>query len=148
MNNNFCIPIIRKFRVALILTSCLFMISACAGSARFNKSSIVPAAEGSVKIKKDNNNNYKIDISIMRLADPKRLQPPKNTYVAWIVTQDQGLKNIGRLHSSSGFLSKTMKASLNTVTSLKPVRILITAEENGSVQHPGSQVVLTTNTLK
>lgn len=112
------------------------------------KSSVVPAAEGKIKIKKDRNNNYVIDISVIRLADPERLQPPKKTYVVWIETNGYGTKNIGRLVSSTGLLSNTLKASLNTITSFKPRRIFITAEENGAIQYPAGQVVLTTNYLK
>jgi len=43
--------------------------------------------------------------------------------------------------------ANTLKASLNTITSFKPRRIFITAEENGAIQYPAGQVVLTTNNL-
>ncbi len=112
---------------------------------KFSTSSVVPAAEGSVKVKKDKNNNYNIDLSVMRLADPKRLSPAKATYVVWIDTQNNGTKNIGQLKTSSSMISSTLKSSLKTVTPFKPVRIFITAEDDANIQYPGGQVVLNTS---
>jgi hypothetical protein len=120
------------------------LIQACARKITFHNSSVVPAAEGSVKIKKDNNNNYKIDLNVIRLADPKRLSPSKEVYLVWIDTENNGTKNIGQLKTSSGMFSQALKSSLNTVTPFKPIRIFITAEDNATVLYPGSQVVLNT----
>ncbi|MGI8950513.1 MAG: hypothetical protein ACR2FN_02900 [Chitinophagaceae bacterium] len=120
-------------------------LASCAKKITFQPSAVVPAAEGRVKIKKDNNNNYKIDLKIIRLSNPGRLSPPKNTYVVWIETQSNGVKNIGSLNTSSGWFSKTLKSSLEAVTPFKPVSLFITAEDNANIQYPGSQVVLKTN---
>ncbi|MBA2500887.1 MAG: hypothetical protein H0V30_14270 [Chitinophagaceae bacterium] len=111
----------------------------------FQTSSVVPSAEGSVKVKKDNNNNYSIDLNVIRLADPKRLEPSKSTYVVWIETAENGSKNIGSLNTSSSMFSKTLKSSLKTVSPFKPVSLFITAEDNADIQYPGSQVVLRTD---
>ncbi len=51
----------------------LFAFSACSKKISFQTSSIVPAAEGTVKIKNDKNKNYVIDLNVIRLAEPKRL---------------------------------------------------------------------------
>lgn len=129
--------------VAAVLV--LFYFSSCAKKISFQSSSIVPAARGDVKVKKDNNNNYNIQISLNNLAEPKRLQPSKNTYVVWMETEDNVTKNIGQINSSTGFLSSKLKASFETVSSTKPTKIFITAEDDASIQYPGMQVVLTTN---
>lgn len=110
----------------------------------FSNSDIVPAAVGSVKIKSDNNNNQTIEVSVKHLAPSTKLSPPQNTYVVWMVTENNGNQNIGQLNSSSGLLSKTLKASLKTVTSFNPTSFFITAEDNGNVQYPGTTVVLRT----
>jgi hypothetical protein len=122
-----------------------FSLASCSKKISFQTSSVVPAAEGSVKVKKDNNNNYSIDLNVIRLADPKRLEPSKSTYVVWMETSESGTKNIGSLNTSSSMLSKTLKSSLKTVSPFKPVGIYITAEDNADIQYPGSQVVLRTN---
>ncbi|MEJ7829333.1 MAG: hypothetical protein WKF91_14080 [Segetibacter sp.] len=111
-------------------------------------STMVPAAQGKVKVKKDNNNNYKIDVSLVNLAPPERLQPPYSTYVVWIETAQNGTQNIGQLNSSSGLLSKTLKANLDAVSPYKPIRLFITAENNGAIQYPGATVVLSTENFK
>lgn len=122
----------------------LVFASSCARKANFTTSTIVPASEGKVKVKKDNNKNYVVDIDVKNLADPNRLPVPKSTYVAWIETQSNGVQNIGQLKTSTGLLSSTLKASLETSTPFKPVRVFITAEDNASIQYPGNYVVLNT----
>jgi hypothetical protein len=123
----------------------LFYFSSCARKISFLTSSVVPAAEGTVKINKDKNKNYHIQISLSNLAEPNRLQPSKNTYVVWMETDDNAVKNIGQINTSTGFLSKRLKASFETVTPVKPTKIFITAEDDSNIQYPGMQVVLTTN---
>ncbi len=122
-----------------------FSLSSCAKKMTFGTSSVVPAAEGSVKIKSDKNKNTSVDLSVERLADPERLNPSKKTYVVWMETASNGTKNIGSLNTSSGFLSGKMKSSLKTVTPYKPTGFFITAEDDASVQYANGQVVLRTN---
>ncbi len=123
----------------------LFCFSSCARKISFQTSSVVPAARGTVKVKKDKNNNNEIKISLSDLADPSRLQPPKKTYVVWMETDNNNTKNIGQISSSTGFLSSKLSASFETVSSFNPVKIFITAEDDGNIQYPGTQVVLSTN---
>ncbi len=133
----------RIFSTGLIFFLVLSLAS-CSRKISFQTSSVVPAAEGSVKVKKDKNNNYSIDLNVIRLADPKRLDPPKSTYVVWIETAENGSKNIGSLNTSSSMFSKTLKSSLKTVSPFKPVSLFITAEDNADIQYPGTQMVLRT----
>jgi len=133
----------RIFISAAILFS-IFFFSSCSKKIIFPTSSIAPAAVGRVKIKKDNNNNYAIQVNIENLPDAKRLSPPKNYYVVWIETRNNGIKNLGRIVSSKGFLSSKMKASLNAVSPNKPKRVFITAENDEYIRYPGNMVVLDT----
>ena len=127
--------------LALLLQSC------GASSHAFSNSSVVPAAKGSVKVQKDKNHNYNIDLSVTHLADPKRLTPSKEMYIVWMETEENGAKNIGQLNTSSGFLSKTMKSSLKTVSSSKPTSFFITAEDDSHIQYPGGVEVLRTGSF-
>jgi hypothetical protein len=122
-----------------------FTISACARKTNFLTSSVVPAARGYVKVKNDNNNNYAIEVNLIDLAEVERLQPAKKTYVVWMVTDKQVTKNLGQINSSSGLLSKSLKASFETVSSFKPIKIFITAENDPAIAYPGTQVVLSTD---
>jgi hypothetical protein len=62
-------------------------------------------------------------------------------------TENSGVKNIGQINSSTGFLSSKLKASFKTVSSFKPTKVFITAEDDGNTQIPGMYVELTTNYL-
>jgi hypothetical protein len=123
----------------------IFSLFSCATSVSFLNSALVPAARGSVKIKTDNNKNYVIQITLSDLAEASRLQPAKLTYIVWMITDRDLTKNIGQLNSSKGFMSKQLKGSFKTVSSDKPVKIFITAEDDAAVQYPGTQVVLSTD---
>lgn len=126
----------------LIGTTTLILIlflSSCTPRIPFNPSSVVPAAEGYVKIKTDKNLNYQIQINVSNLADVYRLKPRAYTYVAWIVTEQDSLKNIGGLITSNN-----LSVVLKTVSSFKPVQVMITAEEDAEVQNPMGEIVLTT----
>jgi hypothetical protein len=132
--------------VFLILASALMIFSfgPLAAQANFLISSVVPAARGSVTVNKDKYNNFVIEIRLENLSEAGRLTPPKNTYVVWMVTDQNITKNIGQIKTSTGFLSKRLKASFETKSSFRPVKIYITAEYDPNLQNPGSEVILTT----
>lgn len=132
----------------LIMTMLLFLFAACAKKVTFLNSAIVPAAEGTVTIKQDSkNNNYNIDLTVDRLADPGRLTPPKSVYVVWMETSQSGVHNLGQLNTSTKGLSNMLSSSLKTVTPYKPTGIFITAEDNATGNYPGMTVVLKTATI-
>jgi hypothetical protein len=123
----------------------IFLFESCARKIAFQASSIVPGAEGTVKVKKDNNSNYTIHVELSNLAAPGKLEPAMKTYVIWMETEQDPVKNIGQINSSSSFLSKRLKASFETVSSTKPTKIFITAENDGTIQYPGTQILATTS---
>jgi hypothetical protein len=135
----------KKICLAFFIPMMVFLFSSCATSVSFLNSSIVPASQGTVKIKSDKNKNYAIQISVTDLAESKRLQPAKLTYVVWMVTDRDQTKNMGQLNSSRSTFSKQLKGSFKTVSSFKPIKIFITAEDDAGAQYPGTQVILTTN---
>jgi len=136
----------RAKTIVLALTAALmiFGVTSCAAQADFLNSSVVPAARGSVKVKKDKYNNFLIDIQVISLAEAARLTPPKNTYVVWMVTDDNLIKNIGQIRTSKSLFSKKLKAGFETMSSFRPVRIFITAEYDPNIQNTDSEIVLTT----
>jgi hypothetical protein len=125
----------------------LLLFAACTKKITFLNSAVVPAAEGTVTMKKDNNNNYLIDLVVTRLADPGRLTPPRNVYVVWMETSQSGVQNIGQLKTSTKGFSKMLSSSLKTVTPHKPTSFFITAEDDAIGNYPGMTVVLKTGTL-
>ena len=130
----------KTFLTGILATAMLFVFSSCAKKITFLTSSVVPAAEGQISVKNDKNNNYNIQMEITNLADIERLQPARKSYVVWMETVDNLPKNIGRISSSN-----KLKVSFETVSTLRPTKIFITAEEDETSQYPGSMVVLTTD---
>ena len=131
--------------VALIML--MLPITACAQRIKFLSSSVVPAAQGVVKIKKDGNKNYQIKIHVDNLAAPERLTPPKAMYIVWMVLDNEAPQNLGKIEASKKFMSSKLKASFQTVSASKPVKIFITAENDQTIQYSYSEAVLTTKTF-
>ncbi len=130
-----------------VIALAVVQLSAQAQKVHFKTSSIVPAAEGTVKVSTNKDKGYNIRINILHLAGPQRLQPASKTYIVWMDTEQNSTKNLGEMQSKDGFLSKALKAHLTTTTPFKPTRIFITAEDVAAVSNPHGQQVLTTRTF-
>ena len=135
----------RNLSLGALAIVMLLSFTSCAKKITFQNSSVVPAAQGQVTVNKDDNKNYVVKIKINNLAEVKRLEPSKNTYVVWMETDESLIKNIGQIKSDTKFISSKLKASFETVTAFKPTKIFITAEDNADVQTPGNFIVLETN---
>jgi len=135
----------KSILLGFLVIGMVLPFTASAKKIKFMPSSVVPAAKGYVKVKTDNNNNHVIKLEIRDLADIERLQSENISYVVWMETDQGRTENLGQLNSSSGFLSKQMKASLETVSSYTPTKIFVTAEEFVNAQSPGDRVIMTTD---
>jgi hypothetical protein len=130
---------VNRIFLGLVAVMIMLPFSLQAHKIPFLQSSVVPAAEGYVKINSDRNNNNIIKIDIKYLAEIERLDPAMKTYVVWMVTDNKTTANIGRINSSN-----KLNVSFEAVTSFKPIKIFITAEESENTQVPGEKIVLTT----
>jgi len=138
-----------KVYTPFIILFAVVVLQSCATTTKYNFSTsrVVPAAEGSVKVKKDENNNYNIELNVKRLADPKRLSPAREIYIVWMETEENGRVNIGQLKTSSSTFSDSMTSALKTVATFKPTGFFITAEDNANIQYPVGQTVLSTGSM-
>ena len=130
-------------KLALLFSSLFLLVTlvSCGKKITFMTSEIAPAARGNVDVKQDKNNNYRVELEISYLAEPDRLSPAKNTYVVWMVTDENDTPiNLGQIVSSS-----KLNVKFETVTSSKPKRIFVTAENDASIQYPGNMLVLETD---
>lgn len=134
---------VNLFMIALLLAA--LFLGSCSKKIAFQNSSVVPAARGTVKVTQDKNKNYVIKLDIKNLAEPGRLAPPKNTYIVWLESDHNVIKNIGQINSSTGFMSDKLSASFQTVSAMKPIKIFLTSEDDASTQYPSYPVVFTTN---
>jgi hypothetical protein len=130
----------RKVYLGLITVMLMLPLSLQAQKIPFAQSSVVPAAEGYVKINTDRNKNNIIKISIKNLAKIERLDPNMKTYVVWMVTDRETTINIGRINSPNN-----LNVSFETISSFQPIKIFITAEVNESTKVPGEKIVLSTD---
>ena len=125
----------------------VMILSGCSSKVMFNTSRIVPAAEGYVKVTRDDNGNKVVNIEIKRLTQPTRLQPSRDVYVVWMETKDNGLKNIGQLKTNSSFFSGELKSSFSAITPFDPSKVFITAENDANIIRPSGVTVLSTDRL-
>jgi hypothetical protein len=133
-----------KLTILTLLVSVIVLFSSCSTKTLFLSSAVVPAARGTVEVKKDFNQNYVIKISIYDLAGSDRLTPPKNTYVVWLETSDSRMKNIGQINTSN-----SLEAEFETVSAFRPSKIMISAEDEANVSYPSyTNVVLRTDYLR
>ncbi len=137
----------KTFFAVLFAALIVFSFGSCGKKISFMNSSVVPAARGDVKISRDHNRNYVTNLDIFNLAESTRLIPSRSTYVVWLMFEDATVKNVGQIKSTTGFLNKNLKASFKAVSATKPTKVFITAEDDGSVQNPASQVVLSTDSF-
>lgn len=115
----------------LIAIGLIVIVSSCATSAKFPISTVVPAAEITLKKKQDKQNNYVIELVAKNLAKASRVDPSKNNYSVWILSDNGELKNIGQLINKNA-----EKAVLETSTPFTVKEIFITAEEQGNLNFP------------
>ncbi len=134
----------KSFAAGVCLSMIVLVLGACTKKMTLNTSSRVPAARGTIKIKKDRNSNYAIDIRVSNLAEAERLQADKKVYIVWVVANNEYPKNIGLINSSTRNFSKKLTAEFHSVSSVKPDKVFITAEEDRDTDRPGSFVVLST----
>jgi hypothetical protein len=124
------------------LSVLLVVGTSCSNKTTFLTSTVVPAAEGTIQWKKDSNDNYVITLKMVNLAEVERLQPPKKAYVVWMENKEGRAKNLGQINSSHETFTKKLKASFETVSSFKPTKVFITAEDEANVEYPSSMIVL------
>lgn len=136
-----------KLSSAVFTAVVSLLLISCAQIEPFQSSSVVPGAEGKVKVKQDANKNYEVNVHVDDLAEIEQLDNTKQTYVVWMETKQGNTINLGQLKSSRGLISGQRKASLETVSPYEPFRVFITAEHGLNPKVPGRQVVLTTETF-
>lgn len=126
----------KTIKNAILSFILMFLVASCTSTTKFPVSSITPAAEITANVKHDKNNNTLITVTANHLAGAERLSPPKKTYVVWITTSDKGVNNIGQLNSKN-----SKKATLEALTSFKPLEIFITAEDEGNISYPAGNEI-------
>lgn len=134
----------KYFFLQILLIPTLIIVTSCSRKATFQQSSVVPVAHGDVKVKKDDNHNYRINVEVTDLAEVEKVYSKSHAYVVWMETDDGDTQKLGQLISSKGLFSNQRNARLETISTDEPVRIFITAEKDKNVRYPNNQMILRT----
>ena len=119
-------------------------IGACSSKMTFQDSSVVPAASGDVKVKKDKNKNYAITVNVRNLAEPKKLSPARNVYIVWMQSDRDLVKKLGQISVNTGIFNKSLSGQMTATETTQPTRVFITAENDAQTLNPSTEVILTT----
>ena len=144
---------LKKIFAGVIATIMLLGFNSCAKKtssatvATETATPMIAEEKGEMLVKRDASSNYVIQINIADLEPVKKLQPAKEAYVVWMVTDMKTTKNLGQIEGANTWLSKKDKASFEAVTPSKPTKIFITAENDAAAQKPGTQIVWSTKTF-
>ncbi|UHG94720.1 hypothetical protein [Spirosoma oryzicola] len=130
----------KKYGNSLWFGVVLLWLSSCSSRLTFLNSTVTPAATGTVSFKKDKNSNYILQVEVRNLAEPHRLTPSKNIYLAWMEAGGRPAQKLGQLT----IYSKMLKGELKATTIDQPAVVYITAEVDENAESPGEMVVLTT----
>ncbi|MDA3910729.1 MAG: hypothetical protein PF448_05165 [Bacteroidales bacterium] len=113
-----------KTMKALLFAGILVFLASCATTTTFPVSTVTPAAEVTAKLKKEMKNVYSLTLIAENLSSPERLDPPRNYYVIWVVSDTGGVRNVGH------FKNKNAKESEYRASfPYKPAEVFITAED-------------------
>jgi|SRR4030095_8380481 len=135
----------RKVHIAISVFFLSILFCGCAKKMNFERSTVVPGADGKVAVTKDRNDNYTITVNTVNLPSSKNLTPSKDVYVVWMEDEDKNVKKLGQIKPTTGLLSKAYKGELKATTTSRPRKIFITAEDGGGPDYPGELLVLTTH---
>jgi hypothetical protein len=126
--------------IQTLLLSLATLLAGCATTAKFPISTVAPAAEISAKKTMDKNKNYVIELVALNLTSTDRLNPPKNHYNVWIVTEQNDYKNLGQVMNANA-----KKVVFKTLTPFNLKEIILTAEDEGNKLLPtGIEISRTT----
>jgi hypothetical protein len=97
-----------------------------------------PAATGTVKTSLDQQGNTMLNVKVDYLPKPSDLAPNLSTFVVWSIADDGGrVRNMGQLK-----IDNDRQGSVSLVSPLPKFRLVITAEESGTVEKPSEYTIL------
>jgi hypothetical protein len=113
--------------IQTIFLSLVTLLASCVTTAKFPISNVAPAAVISAKKTIDKDKNYVIELVALNLTSTDRLNPPKNHYNVWIITEQNDYKNLGQVMNANA-----KKVVFKTLTPFNPKQIILTAEDEGN----------------
>ncbi|MCH7400999.1 hypothetical protein ACFOUP_02165 [Belliella kenyensis] len=127
-----------------LLTAVVFALGSCNKKYTFPNSTVVPGADGQVKVKKQKGGVYTFDVNVENLANPSRLTPQREFYILWAESKNGEYQNLGTLD-----VSKRNRAKLSGAVTYGPQHFLVTAEDVKNANWPNlDQTIFKSERLK
>jgi hypothetical protein len=101
-------------------------------------SSQIPAGEGSVAAKLEDNGNTAVKVRVKHLAPPRKLSPEANVFVVWIRPVNGAIQNVGALA-----VDDNLQGSIDTLTPHRRFTLMVTPEPSARVAEPSRPAVFT-----
>ncbi len=120
-----------SYKKYLALISVIALMTSCVSTAKFPLSPLVPAADITAKIKKQGKLNYLVTITANNLAASERLNPPKEIYIIWAVSEAGVTRNVGYFIQQNA-----IKSIYRASFPYKPIEVFITAEDEEDLCKP------------
>lgn len=120
-----------KIIKTLAIVGAIVLMTSCSSTKKFPVSNKVPAADITVKVKKQAKPNYLVTIVAKNLANSERLDPLKKIYVIWVVSESGVVRNVGYFTQKNA-----EKATYIASFPYQPKEVFITAEEEEGLCEP------------
>lgn len=115
----------------LALLGIITLTSSCVSIAKFPVSPLVLAADITAKFKNQGKLNYLVTNTAINQADSERLDPPKEIYIIWAVSEAGVTRNLGY------FIQQNAEKSIYRASfPYKPMEVFITAEDEEDLCKP------------
>jgi hypothetical protein len=129
-----------KSRVIAVLGCCLLGVAGCTTRVPFQASHLLPAAQATAKVTRDQNQNALVDLELEHVAPAQNLWPPKQLYMVWAQEADgKRLLPLGRLH-----VNEERQGRFQGTTPFDRFRLIISAEDDPNPERPSLPYMLAT----
>ena len=102
-------------------------------------SSVIPAAQGKVRLHKTKNGNIEVKLAVKHLAPPGRIIPGSDVFVVWVrgLAVGSEAQNLGALKVDS-----KLNGNITAVTALSSFDLFITCEQSQTATLPATPELL------
>lgn len=116
-----------------------FALSGCASNYQLKPTEVNPSASGELKVKEEDNDNYKVDLEVEHMAPPRNIGPSMRTYIVWLNPKESNeYIKAGQLKISD----RSRDGELEFTTPYSNFEVVVTAEPAKDVVRPSDKVVL------
>jgi hypothetical protein len=122
----------------LCLVALSLAVPGCASRYKLDANAPTYAAMAKIRVKVNKTNNREVEITIEHLAPPQRIPGGYRGYAVWFRVPGHGVVKAGLLD----YNEKKRRGKLEATTPHEKFEVLITLEQDTSVQQPSNMVIV------